>query len=85
VHDCFYCLAPQATRLLDIILEQLSAMYKNNDLLTDLRNQNVDSDKPWILPVPPKGTPKPWPEDPRCLVMERMQLDDLKKAIYGFG
>jgi DNA-directed RNA polymerase len=85
VHDCFYCLAPQATRLQKIIMEQLADMYKNNDPLADLRNQNVSVNEPWILPVPPKGTLKPWPEDPRCQVMERMQLDDLKKAIYGFG
>jgi DNA-directed RNA polymerase len=85
VHDCFYCLAPQAERLQKIIMEQLSAMYKNNDPLADLRNQNVSVDEPWILPVPPKGTLKPWPEDPRCLVMDRMQLDDLKKATNAFG
>jgi hypothetical protein len=55
VHDCFYCLAPQATRLHKIILDELSNLYVNNDPLTELRSRNVSA--PDILPVPPRGTP----------------------------
>jgi hypothetical protein len=53
VHDCYYCLAPQATRLHEIILEQLDNLYRDNDPLAELRSRNVSGD---ILPVPPKGT-----------------------------
>ena len=57
VHDCFYCLAPQATRLHEIILHELAKLYDNNDPLTELRSRNVtDLDS---LPVPPMGTFSP--------------------------
>src|SRR6476620_5664076 len=53
VHDCFYCLAPQATRLHKIILDQLDKMYRDNDPLAALHVRNVrDPD----IQVPPKGT-----------------------------
>jgi hypothetical protein len=58
VHDCFYSLAPQATRLHSIILKQLIDLYDNNDPLTDLHSRNVGD--PDILPVPPKGTLWRW-------------------------
>jgi DNA-directed RNA polymerase len=53
VHDSFYCLAPHATRLLAIILDELHRLYRDNDPLEDLRNRNVSD--PDILPVPAKG------------------------------
>lgn len=57
VHDCFYCLAPQATRFIEIILKELCDLYQNNDPLAELRNQNVsDPSNPDLFPVPPKGT-----------------------------
>jgi hypothetical protein len=52
VHDCFYCLAPQATRLHEIILEQLADMYRASDPLADLRARNVSDG----FLVPPKGS-----------------------------
>jgi DNA-dependent RNA polymerase len=52
VHDSFSCLAPQATRLHEIILEQLANMYRDNDPLAELRSRSVTTD---IHPVPPKG------------------------------
>jgi DNA-directed RNA polymerase len=53
VHDSFSCLAPQAGRLHEIILEQLFGLYNAHDPLAELRSRNVSGD---ILPVPPKGT-----------------------------
>jgi DNA-dependent RNA polymerase len=58
VHDSFSCLAPQATRLHKIILDELSNLYINNDPLASLRSRNVSD--PDILPVPPKGTMVGW-------------------------
>jgi hypothetical protein len=52
IHDCFYCLAPQASQLLDIILEQLVSMYKNHNPLTDLSKRNDPEGK---VPLPPMG------------------------------
>jgi hypothetical protein len=46
-------LSPIATRLLEIILEELTNLYDHNDPLTELRNRNVSD--PDIHPVPPKG------------------------------
>jgi DNA-dependent RNA polymerase len=56
IHDSFYCLAPQATRFNEIILEELAALYEG-DPLAELRSQNVsDPSNPDLFPVPPKGT-----------------------------
>jgi hypothetical protein len=52
IHDCYYCLAPQASQLLDIVLEQLVSMYKNNNPLADLSKRN---DPEGIVPLPPMG------------------------------
>jgi DNA-directed RNA polymerase len=80
VHDCFYCLAPQATRLHEIILEELANMYRDNDPLTELRSRNIGAGE--ILPVPPKG----------ALVTFKGQsarvpfsLEHVKKAKNAFG
>jgi DNA-directed RNA polymerase len=54
VHDCFYCLAPQASRLQEIILGELAALYHDNDPLTDLCVQNA-TDMPFTrgrIPFP---------------------------------
>jgi len=48
VHDCFYCLAPQATRLQKIILAELTNLYLNNPL-AELRKCAPD------IPAPDKG------------------------------
>jgi hypothetical protein len=81
VHDCFYCLAPQATRLHDIILAELIDLYRNNDPLAELRSRNVSD--PDILPVPPKGVfvtiGKGWVEQ------IQIPLDLLKEAKNAFG
>jgi DNA-directed RNA polymerase len=58
VHDCFACLAPQAERFLEIILAEMADLYKNNDPLGDLRDQNLTD--PHILPVPLLAS---WEED----------------------
>lgn len=61
IHDSFNVLAPQATRLHEIILEQLADLYSTTHVppascpLAELRSRNVGD--PDILPVPPKGTP----------------------------
>jgi DNA-directed RNA polymerase len=47
-HDCYYCLAPQATKLNQIIRYEMGEMYRVN-VLADLRRRNVDFD---ILPPP---------------------------------
>lgn len=43
VHDCFYCLAPQATRFREIIHKELADLYKHSNPLAELRNRNVGS------------------------------------------
>jgi DNA-directed RNA polymerase len=53
VHDCFYCLAPQAERFHEIILAELMNLYLNNDPLAELRWLNVID--PDTHPVPRKG------------------------------
>ena len=57
VHDSFYCLAPQATRFRDIILEQLAELYRD-DPLAELRRRNVGD--PDILPLPEYGLLVRW-------------------------
>jgi hypothetical protein len=50
VHDCYSCLAPQATRLHKIILDEMENLYRDYDPLGDLHSGNVGD--PDILPVP---------------------------------
>jgi hypothetical protein len=52
VHDSFYCLAPQATRFRDIILQELAELYRG-DPLAELRHRNVGD--PDLLPLPEYG------------------------------
>jgi DNA-directed RNA polymerase, mitochondrial len=51
-HDCYYCLAPVATRFNQIIRHEMDSMYQQLDALADLRSRNVDHD---ILPRRPFG------------------------------
>jgi DNA-directed RNA polymerase len=57
IHDCFYCLATQADRFLEIILSEMASMYENNDPIADLGKRN---DPEGIVPVPLKGTLLEW-------------------------
>ncbi len=41
VHDCYYCLAPQAIQLIPIINYELYEMYRTRDVLADLRDRNA--------------------------------------------
>jgi hypothetical protein len=82
VHDCFYCLAPQATRLHEIILGELANLYGNNDPLAELRIRNVSV--PDILPVPPKGTLFQWEGDSRRW-RKSFSLERVKYAKNAFG
>jgi DNA-directed RNA polymerase len=50
VHDCYSCVAPQATRLHKIILDEMENLYRDYDPLGDLHDRNVGD--PDILPVP---------------------------------
>src|SRR5262249_61282545 len=43
-HDCYYCLAPVATRFNRIIRFELFDMYRQLDALSDLRCRNIDHD-----------------------------------------
>jgi hypothetical protein len=52
IHDSFFCLAPQATRFNEIILEQLARLY-TGDPLAELRQRNVSD--PDLLPLPDYG------------------------------
>jgi hypothetical protein len=91
VHDCFYCLAPQAARLHSIIMEQLDDLYDNNDPLTELRARNVSD--PDTLPVPPKGTAWKCPEGSRVTLADGHVLEgrfvfstaQLTRATNAFG
>jgi DNA-directed RNA polymerase, mitochondrial len=83
VHDCFYCLAPHATRLHNIILGELANLYDNNDPLTELRSRNVSV--PDILPVPPKGTPFTWADGKDRGWRTSFSLERVKKAKNAFG
>jgi hypothetical protein len=91
VHDCFYGLAPQATRLHSIILKQLGDLYANNDPLAELRSRNVRD--PDILPVPPKGTPWKCPGGSRVTLADGFVLEgrfvfsteQLTRAKNAFG
>lgn len=80
VHDCFYGLAPQATRLQEIILDELANMYRDSDPLTELRSRNVSDDS---LPVPPKGSAfflnGAWTE------RTPFPLESVKRAKHAFG
>jgi DNA-directed RNA polymerase len=55
VHDCFFCLAPQAAQLHSIIPTELDGMYKNNQL-EELLTSNVSGPIPEELALPPRGT-----------------------------
>jgi DNA-directed RNA polymerase len=52
VHDSFYCLAPQASRFIEIILDELAWLYQG-DPLAELRRRNVGD--PDLLPLPEYG------------------------------
>jgi DNA-directed RNA polymerase len=43
-HDCYYCLAPVATRFNRIIRHEMAGMYQRFDALVHLRNRNVGHD-----------------------------------------
>ena len=81
VHDCFYCLAPQATRLHQIILDELAGQYRDNDPLTELRSQNVTD--PDFLPVRPKGTPVKWGDGETAEIV--FDLEGVRQAKYAFA
>jgi DNA-directed RNA polymerase len=90
IHDCFYCLAPQATRLREIILDELASLYRNNDPLAELRSRNVTD--PDILPVPHKGAVVTWVRgrgiEPGVVIASdngKLLLELLKEAENGFG
>jgi DNA-directed RNA polymerase len=55
VHDSFGCLAPQATRLNQIIRAEMAKLYSSRDVLADLRAAAGSS-----LPLPERGTLNPW-------------------------
>jgi hypothetical protein len=55
VHDCYSCLAPQATRFQDIILEQLDNLYATNNPLADLCSRNAAG-----VIEPPSQSPFPF-------------------------
>jgi DNA-directed RNA polymerase len=82
VHDCFYCLAPQATRLHKIIRDEMQNMYRDYDPLGDLRDHNVsDPDDPDLLPVPRillKCVNGEWEW------LEPFNLPDVQDADYAF-
>jgi DNA-dependent RNA polymerase-like protein len=82
VHDCYYCLAPQATRLHALILEELADIYRDNDPLAELRRRNVSV--PDILPVPPKGEICIWP-DGSSSERTPLPLELVKNAKHAFG
>jgi hypothetical protein len=98
VHDCFYCLAPQASRMHEIIMEQLADMYSAHDPLSELRARNVgDQD---VLPVPPKGDMLELEFKPggwmlryikrakiltRYRVQQLLSLEQVKKSKNAFG
>ena len=82
VHDCFYCLAPQATRLHKIILAELADLYRDNEPLAELHSQNVSD--PDILPVPPKGVLMGW-EDGTTWRAAPFSLEFVKEAENAFG
>ena len=81
VHDCFYCLAPQATRLHEIILEQLADMYRDNDPLAALHSRNVSDPD---IEVPPKGTMITW-QDGTQVGRTQFSLKFVKEAKNAFG
>jgi DNA-directed RNA polymerase len=81
VHDCFYCLAPQAGRLHKIILAELTNLYRDNDPLTELRNRNVTD--PEFLPVPPRGTPVEWGDGETAEIV--FDLEGVRQAKNAFG
>jgi DNA-directed RNA polymerase len=61
VHDCFYFLAPQATRGREIVCKELGDLYGYNHPLTELRRRNVsDPSNPALFPVPPYGVGISW-------------------------
>ena len=78
VHDCFYCLAPQATRLHEIILAELANLYRDNDPLEDLRSRNG-----YIRPVPPKGTPVKWGDGETAEIV--FDLEGVRQAKDAFS
>jgi DNA-directed RNA polymerase len=87
VHDCYSCLAPQVTRLLEIVLDQLADIYGSDDLLVELRRRNVsDPDDPDILPVPERGVPVVmWNEPTRVIDRRRIAMEAVKIAWYAFN
>jgi DNA-directed RNA polymerase len=79
VHDSYHCLAPQADRFHQIILDELYYLYRDNDPLEDLRIRN--------------GYPRPVPH-PRPLLTGHVTfktrptlpaLELVKKGKYGFN
>jgi DNA-directed RNA polymerase len=81
VHDSFNCLAPQAARLHEIILEELAKMYRDYRPLKELGDRN-DPDN--TVTVPPKGTMVTW-QDGTQLGRTTFSLDRVKKAKNAFG
>jgi hypothetical protein len=53
LHDCYFCAAPQVSRLQDIILEEMANMYGKHCPLSELHARNVGD--PNMLPVPEMG------------------------------
>jgi DNA-directed RNA polymerase len=78
VHDCFYCLAPQADRFHQIILDELTDLYRDNDPLEDLRSRNG-----YIRPVPTRGTPVKWGDGETAEIV--FDLEGVRKAKYAFA
>jgi DNA-directed RNA polymerase len=80
VHDSYNCLAPQAGRLRQIILDELVNLYDGADLLADLCTQNgLDPAK---HPAPPRGTlfeSEGW-DDPI-----ELPLESVRKAKFAFA
>ena len=81
IHDFFYCLAPQATRFREIILEELATLYKD-DPLAELRKRNVSD--PDLLPLPPYGTLVKW-LDGTVLARLLIQPHQVRAALDAFG
>jgi hypothetical protein len=81
IHDSFYCLAPQATRFREIILEELATLYRD-DPLAELRKRNVSD--PDLLPLPPYGTLVTW-LDGTVITRLLIQPHQVRAALDAFG
>jgi DNA-directed RNA polymerase len=77
IHDCFYCLAPQADRFHQIILDELYYLYRDNDPLEDLRSRNG-----YTRPIPPKGTPVKWGDGETAEIV--FDLEGVRQAKNAF-